>query len=96
MLYVFAVNVMYLFCLTEVFKDKEDPLYLLFAEGLKVFWETAVWFVLLIAINYALLYKDGELRWQAAKTSIQNNSSLLVEAWKRTSTEPSLTAALSG
>lgn len=30
----------------------------------KVFWETGLWFLLLIAINYALLFKNGEFRWQ--------------------------------
>lgn len=25
--------------------------------------ETAIWFILIIAMNYALLFKDGELRW---------------------------------
>ncbi|MEZ5767052.1 MAG: hypothetical protein R3D80_04815, partial [Paracoccaceae bacterium] len=29
----------------------------------KIYWETFVWFFIVIAINYALLYKDGELRF---------------------------------
>ncbi|MFY0595793.1 MAG: hypothetical protein JXQ85_05135 [Cognatishimia sp.] len=28
-----------------------------------IFWETAVWFFLIVAINYALLFRAGELRW---------------------------------
>ncbi len=71
MLCVLAVNGMYLFGITDAFKNRDHPNYVLFGEGLKVFWETAVWFILLIAINYALLYKDGELRWQAVKTTGQ-------------------------
>lgn len=68
MLYVLAVNLMYLFGISEVFREKSDPNYILFGKGLKVFWEAAIWFMLLVAINYALLFKDGELRWQAIDT----------------------------
>lgn len=31
----------------------------------KIYWETFTWFVIVIAINYALLFKDGELRFGA-------------------------------
>ena len=35
----------------------------------KVYWETGLWFLLLVATNYALLFKDGEFRWQQALLS---------------------------
>lgn len=50
---------------SEFGSDKTSPAYAAFAAGLGMFWQTAAWFLLMIAINYALLFKDGEFRWHS-------------------------------
>lgn len=58
--FMFLISVLFLFAVDDG-KGKIDVENT--RTALLAFWETAGWFLLIVAINYALLFKDGGLRW---------------------------------
>lgn len=55
---LFLLNALFWTAIDLIFNDGE----LQVSDEIKNFWLTAIWFLLLIAVNYALLFNGGEPR----------------------------------